>query len=204
MNKIDLTKELKPLYSPRKGNFVVVDVPKLDFLMVDGEGDPNTATSYREAVEALYSVAYTAKFLLKLGPAKVDFRVMPLEGLWWSDDMEDFTAAGRRDGWKWTMMMAVPKAVTGQVLAEASAKAAAKKALPALSRVKLKSFAEGKAAQTLYLGAYADEGPTIAAMHEFIVDSGHKLSGKHHEIYMSDPRRTAPAKLKTILRQPFA
>jgi hypothetical protein len=204
VNKIDLTKDLKPLYSPRKGMFVVVDVPKLDFLMIDGEGDPNTASSYSEAVEALYSVAYTAKFLLKLGAAKVDFRVMPLEGLWWSDDMEAFTAAGRRDRWKWTMMMAVPKAVTASVLKEASGKAAAKKPLPGLSRIKLKSFTEGRAAQTMYLGAYRDEGPTIAAMHQFIVDSGHKLSGKHHEIYLSDPRRTAPAKLKTILRQPFA
>jgi hypothetical protein len=203
MDKIDLSKDLKPLYAPRKGKFVIVDVPKLTFLMIDGEGDPNTAQAYKEAIEALYAVAYTAKFQLKLGAAKTDFRVMPLEGLWWSDDMMNF-AAGKRDDWKWTAMIAVPDVVTAKVVAEASAKAAAKKDLPGLSRIKLKAFTEGKAAQTLYLGPYADEGPTIAALHKFIIESGHKLSGKHHEIYMSDPRRTAPEKLKTIIRQPFA
>jgi hypothetical protein len=203
MEKIDLARNLRPLYAPPKGKFVTVDVPKLSFLMIDGEGDPNTANSYKEAIETLYAVAYTVKFQMKLGPAKTDFRVMPLEGLWWSDDMRDFTA-GRREGWKWTMMIAVPDIVTAGVMKEASAKAAAKKDLPALPRLRLKSFAEGKAVQTLYLGPYADEGPTIAALHEFIRAGGHKLSGKHHEIYLSDPRKTAPAKLKTIIRQPFA
>ena len=202
MEKIDLAKDLKPLYAPPKGKFVTVDVPKLSFLMIDGEGDPNTATAYKEAIEALYAVAYTVKFQLKLGPAKTDFRVMPLEGLWWSDDMRDFTA-GRREGWKWTMMIAMPAIVTEKIIREAGAKAAAKKDLPALPRLKLKSFTEGKAAQTLYFGAYADEGPTIVALHQHIAASGHKLSGKHHEIYLSDPRRTVPAKLKTIIRQPF-
>ena len=111
VDKIDLSKDLKPLWSPPKGKFVAVDVPKLQFLMIDGTGDPNNAQSYKDALNALYSVAYTAKFMLKLGPRKIDFRVMPLEGLWWSDDMDDFRKA-RKDRWKWTAMIALPDAVT--------------------------------------------------------------------------------------------
>ncbi len=202
MEKIDLGKELKPLWSPPKGKFVPVDVPKLQFLMIDGTGDPNKAQSYKDALDALYSVAYTAKFMLKLGPRKIDFRVMPLEGLWWSDDMNDFRKA-RKDRWKWTAMIAMPDVVTKADIRAAMAKAAEKKELPALKLLRLEPFREGKAMQTLYLGPYADEGPTIAALHKAIADAGHKLRGKHHEIYMSDPRRTAPAKLKTIIRQPY-
>ena len=202
MDKIDLSRDLKPLYGPPKGKFVAVDVPKLKFLMIDGAGDPNTAQSYRDAMMALYATAYTAKFMLKLGPRKIDFRVMPLEGLWWADDMDDFRKA-RKDRWKWTAMIALPDAVTKADVKAAMAKAAEKKELPALKVLRLESFREGKAMQTLYLGPYADEGPTIEALHKAIADAGHKLRGKHHEIYMSDPRRTAPAKLKTIIRQPF-
>jgi hypothetical protein len=202
MDKIDLSKELKPLYSPRRGKFVIVDVPKINFLMIDGEGNPNTATSYREAIGALYAVAYTAKFRLKLGPENVDFRVMPLEGLWWADDEMDFIA-GHKDNWKWTAMMAVPDFVTKKVVAEAAATAAEKKELPGLKLLRLAPFREGKAVQTLYVGAYANEGPVIEDLHRFIEESGHKLRGKHHEVYMSDPRRTAPEKLKTIIRQPI-
>jgi hypothetical protein len=202
MEKFDLGKELKPLYSPPKGKFVAVDVPKLQFLMIDGTGDPNKAQSYKDALEALYSVAYTAKFMIKLGPRKIDFRVMPLEGLWWSDDMDDFRKA-RKDRWHWTMMIAMPDVVTKADFRAAMAKAAEKKELPALKLLRLEPFREGKAMQTLYFGPYADEGPTIAALHGAIVDAGQKLRGKHHEVYMSDPRRTAPAKLKTIIRQPY-
>ncbi len=203
MEKIDLSKELKPLYSPRAEKFVVVDVPKLSFLMIDGEGDPNRALSYQRAIEALYSVAYTAKFQLRLGPERTDFRVMPLETLWWADDMADFIG-GRKDRWKWTAMMAVPSVVTLKVVAKARDAAAQKKELPALTLVRLASLHEGIAAQTLFVGPYAEEGPVIAELHRFISESGHKPSGKHHEIYLSDPRRTAPQKLKTIIRQPFA
>lgn len=155
MEKIDLSKELKPLYSPRAGKFVIVDVPKLSFLMVDGEGDPNNALSYEHAIEVLYSVAYNAKFQLKLGPEKTDFRVMPLETLWWADDMADFIE-GHKDRWKWTAMMAVPNVVTPKVVAEASAAAGQKKELPALKLLRLTSFHEGNAVQTLFVGPYAD------------------------------------------------
>lgn len=202
MDTIDLSKDLKPLYSPPEGKFVIVDVPKLSFLMVDGEGDPNKAVAYRDAIEALYSLAYTAKFQLKLGPKKTDFRVMPLEGLWWADDLAVFVG-GDRNKWKWTMMIAVPGVVDANVLASARAKAGEKKDLPALRRLRLEPFREGKAVQTLYFGPYSGEGSTIAAMHRFAEENGYKLREKHHEIYLSDPRRTAPEKLKTILRQPI-
>lgn len=202
-DKIDLVKELKPLYAPPRGKFVLVDVPQLSFLMIDGKGDPNRVPAYAQAIEALYSVAFTAKFMMKLGPKKIDFRVMPLEGLWWADDMSDFAAA-KRDRWKWTAMMAVPAAVTAKVLAEAKAKAAERKSLPALPLLRLEVFREGRAAQTMFVGPWSEEGPTIAALHRFIEESGHRLAGKHHEIYLSDPRRTTPAKLRTIVRQPFA
>ena len=162
MDKIDLSRDLKPLYGPPKGKFVAVDVPKLKFLMIDGRGDPAKARSYREALEGLYATAYTAKFMLKLGPRKIDFRVMPLECLWWSDDMTDFMTA-RRDRWKWTMMVALPDVVTKADIKAAMAKAAEKRELPALPLLRLESFREGKAMQTLYLGPYKDEGPVIAA-----------------------------------------
>jgi hypothetical protein len=201
MTRIDLVKDLKPLYAPPKGKFVTVDVPESNFLMVDGEGDPNTSQGYRDAVETLYSVAYTAKFQAKLGPGKTDFRVMPLEGLWWSDDLRVFVE-GDRAKWKWTMMIALPKIIGPKEFAEAKAKAAEKKTLPALKLIRLKPFREGRAVQTLYFGPYAEEGRTIAALHAYAKEAGYRLNGKHHEIYLSDPRRTAPAKLKTIIRQP--
>jgi len=199
-DKVDLGKELKALYAPPKGRTVVVDVPPLGFLMVDGAGDPNTAPAYREALDALYSVAYTMKFAMKAEGR--DFAVGALEGLWWSDDPGVF-AGGDRAKWQWTMMIAVPDFVTAAGVSAAIAKAAAKKDLPAAARLRWERFAEGKAAQVLYFGRYADEGPTISALHDHIAGIGGTLSGKHHEIYLSDPRRTAPEKLRTIIRQPF-
>src|SRR5689334_12070990 len=141
MEKIDLARKLKPLYAPPKDQLVIVDVPKIDFLMIDGSGDPNTAPAYREALEALYALAYTIKFSLKLGPAKTDFRVMPLEGLWWSDDLEVFRL-GRRDDWNWRMMIAMPDIVTADIVKDAKAAAEKKKDLPALSNIRFKPFAE--------------------------------------------------------------
>jgi hypothetical protein len=171
--------------------------------MVDGAGDPNTAVAYREAVEALYSVAYTLKFAIKREMGR-DFRVMPLEGLWWADDLSDFMS-GRKDAWRWTALIAQPDVVTAGHVDEAVRQLARKKELPALSRLRLEPFTEGLAAQLLYLGPYADEAPAIARLHAFIREQGYEFDGhtqKHHEIYLSDPRRTAPEKLKTIIRQP--
>ncbi len=202
MRKIDLKKELKPLYgtTSRQG-FVFVEVPKMNFLMVDGEGNPNTAKAYSDAVEALYSLSYSLKFMVKKGPLAIDYGVMPLEGLWWADDMADFSALNK-DTWKWTAMIMQPEFITAEMVEEAGAATAKKKDLPALSQVRFETFDEARAAQCLYIGPYADEGPTIAELHTFIAENGFKRRGKHHEIYLSDMRRTDPARLKTIIRQP--
>lgn len=198
-DKVDLRRELKALYAPPKGKIVLVDVPPLGFLMVDGTGDPNSAPAYREAVEALYAVAYTLKFGMKASGR--DFAVGALEGLWWAEDQAVFLT-GDRAAWRWTMMIAVPDFVTPDAVDAAKAKAGGRKDLPAAAGLRLESFHEGMAVQTLYLGPYSGEGPTIAGLHAYIEGLGKRLHGKHHEIYLSDPRRTAPEKLRTVIRQP--
>jgi hypothetical protein len=199
MEKIDLTRELKHLYKPSKKEVTAVDVPPLGFLMIDGQGAPG-GEEYGTALGALYSVAYTLKFMAKaLG---TDFKVMPLEGLWWADDMAAFTEENK-DLWKWTAMILVPDFVTADMVEEAKVQAQEKKGMPAIAQVRLETYHEGLSAQILYIGPYSGEGETIQRMHQFIEEQGHKLRGKHHEIYLSDPNRTAPEKLKTIIRQPF-
>ncbi len=202
MKKIDYKKDLKTLYQPSARQIEVVDVPAMDFLMVDGEGDPNTSRSYREAVEALFTVSYTLKFMVKKGSLQIDYAVFPLEGLWWADDPSYFMT-GNKDKWKWTSMIAQPEFVTIDMASRAIGEARKKKESAALDLVRLDSFAEGKAAQIMYVGPYAEEGPTIARVHAFIEEKGGLISGKHHEIYLGDARRTSPDKLKTIIRQPF-
>lgn len=206
MKKLDLKKQWKQLYGTKAGVIVAVEVPRLAYLMVDGEGDPNTSEAYREAIEALYSLSYTLKFILKKGPRLIDYGVMPLEGLWWADDPRDFGWAGHRankSAWKWTAMILQPDVIAKAEVDAAFDEVRKKKNPAALDRVRLETLAEGSCAQTLYLGPYADEGPAIQRMHGFIHAAGKQLRGKHHEIYLSDPRRTAPEKLRTILRQPM-
>jgi hypothetical protein len=202
MEKLDLKKKYKYLISPSPKSFSVVDVPSMTFIMIDGKGNPNTSQEYAEAMQALYSAAYTLKFKIKKELA-VDYPVMASEGLWWMDDMREFSAA-RKDEWKWTMMIMQPEIVTPGLFSQAIAEAAKKKEIPALSRLRFESFCEGTAAQIMYYGAYSDEGPTIARLHQFIKESGYERSGKHHEIYLGDPRRSAPEKLRTIIRQPMS
>jgi hypothetical protein len=202
MAKRDLKKELKHLYIPNAREISVVDVPEMNFLMIDGEGDPNTSQQYRNAIECLYALSYTLKFMIKKAKGGVDYGVMPLEGLWWGDDMSVFVD-GKKDRWKWTAMIMQPAYVTRALFDEACAQVQKKKDLPALSRVRLEAFREGRSAQIMYVGAYADEGPTIQRIHSFIKEQGSSLAGKHHEIYLGDPRRTTPEKLKTVIRQPF-
>jgi hypothetical protein len=167
--------------------------------MVDGHGNPNTSPAYQAALEALYSLAYTIKFALK--PKGIDFVVGPSEGLWWMEDMREFSVE-TKDRWDWTMMIMQPDEVTQEVLEQAKIQAAKKKELPALSGLRLETYHEGLAVQILYYGAYSDEGPTIARMHAFIHEQGFEMNGKHHEIYLGDPRRNPPEKLKTVIRQP--
>jgi hypothetical protein len=201
MKKLDLKIELGSLYKAAK-QVEDVDVPKMNFLMIDGKGDPNKAQEYAEAVAALYQLAYTIKFHIKKGKPAVDFAVMPLEGLWWVDDMRLFSEKDK-SSWKWTMMILQPECVTREIVEAMRAEVAKKKNPPALSKVRFEAYQEGPSAQILYIGPYAGEGPTIAGIHEHIKQSGRSLRGKHHEIYMSDPRRSAPEKLKTIIRQPY-
>jgi hypothetical protein len=200
--KLDLKKQWKPLYEGKAGAIVAVDVPSLNYLMVDGEGDPNTAPAYQEAVEALYSLAYTLKFTLKKSPRAIDYGVMPLEGLWWADDLRVFHEVDK-SAWKWTAMIAQPAFFTRTDIDAAIKEVRKKKNPAALDRVRFEALDEGAAMQVLHVGPYSAEGPVIARMHEAIQTAGKKLHGKHHEIYLSDPRRTAPEKLKTILRQPM-
>jgi hypothetical protein len=202
MKKLDLKQQWKTLYGTKAGAIVAVDVPPLTYLMVDGEGDPNTSQSFSEAIEALYSLSYTLKFTLKKSPRAIDYGVMPLEGLWWADDPAVFYLADK-SAWKWTAMILQPEFIAQAEVDAAFEQVRRKKNPAGLERVRLETLAEGASAQTLYVGPFSDEGPTIQRMHDFIHAAGKELRGKHHEIYLSDPRRTAPEKLKTILRQPM-
>lgn len=198
--KIDFKRELRELYAAGRSP-VLVDVPKLAFLMIDGHGDPNTSIEYRQAVSALFSVSYAARFALKRAGV-IDYAVMPLEGLWWASDMSAFSVEDN-SAWQWTMLIMQPDEVTAQVLAEAKVKAVARVPVAVLERLRLEHFAEGPAAQVLHIGPYSAEGPTVASLHAFIAEQGRQLAGKHHEVYLGDPRRSAPEKLKTIIRQPM-
>jgi len=202
MTKLDLKRELRHLYAPSAKAVTVVEVPRLRFLMIDGQGDPNTTPAYAEAVEALFSVSYAAKFMVKRGPGGIDYAVMPLEGLWWADDPAVF-AANDRAQWRWTMMILQPEVAGDALLEAAIAQVRGKKGLPALERLRLEAFAEGRCAQLLHVGPFSEEGPSIARVHHFIAQRG-QLRGRHHEIYLSDVRRAAPAKWRTIIRQPMA
>lgn len=202
MEKIDYKKELKHLYKPSQHKIELIDVPKMNFLMIDGSGDPNTSAVYREAIEALYALSYSLKFMIKKGEQEIDYGVMPLEGLWWVDDMSQFDT-NKKEDWKWTAMIMQPDLVTMKLVALAIESVRKKKNPIALSKIYFESFTEGKAAQTLHIGPFSEEGPTIKRVHDFIIDNGYKLAGKHHEIYLSDIRRAAPEKWKTIIRQPY-
>jgi hypothetical protein len=205
IQKLDLKRKYKVLFNPSPRQVSIVEVPALNYVMIDGSGDPNTAQEYQDAVAALYSAAYTLKFMIKKGETAlppVDYAVMALEGLWWSDDLSTFSMA-RKHEWKWTMMIMQPEFVTARLVAQAVEKAARKKELPALPRLRFEPYAEGLCAQIMHLGPYDDEPPTIAKLHAFITDNGYRLGGKHHEIYLSDPRKTAPSRMKTVLRQPI-
>jgi hypothetical protein len=201
MEKIDLKKEFKHLYQPSPKEVVLVDVPVMNFLMVDGEGDPNSSQSYQEAVEVLFGVSYTLKFMVKKGPLAIDYGVMPLEGLWWAEDMSAFTT-GDKSNWKWTMMIMQPECITNEMVLIAMQDFGKKKNPTALPKLRFGTYEEGKAAQIMHIGPFTEEGPTVEKVHQYI-DAIGKRSGKHHEIYLTDIRKADPAKWKTIIRQPF-
>ncbi len=171
--------------------------------MVDGKGDPNTSKSFSDAIEALFPLAYNLKFMVKKGEINIDYGVLPLEALWWADDMSAFSE-GNKDDWKWTVMIMQPEFITTEMVEKAMKEVGMKKKPVSLPLVRFESFKEGKAAQTLHIGPFSEEGPTIEKIHSFIKENGSHLVGKHHEIYLSDIRRAAPEKWKTIIRQPMS
>lgn len=200
MDKVDFKKTLKPLYQPSAKEFAIVEVPEMTFLMIDGMGDPGTSPDYADAVGWLYAVSYPIKFLSKNELGR-DFVVPPLEGLWWADDIGAF-AAGDRDSWEWTMMIMQPDWVSDSMFNAAVDKAAAKLG-DRPKTLRMESFAEGRAVQIMHIGPYADEAPTIARLHNDFLPANRLIeNGHHHEIYLSDPRKADPEKLKTVLRQP--
>ena len=201
MEKIDFKKNFKYLYQPSAKEVVLVDVPDMNYLMIDGEGDPNNSPAYADAIEALFAVSYAVKFMVKKGSLAIDYGVMPLEGLWWTDDMANFSIEDKSN-WKWTMMIMQPEFVTKQMVDNAIADVTKKKTLTAISGFRLESLSEGKCAQILHIGPFSTEGPTIQRVYQFI-DARGKRTGKHHEIYLSDIRKADPAKWKTIIRQPM-
>jgi len=201
MTKIDFKKELKHLYNPSAKKVEIVDVPMMNFLMIDGSGDPNTAQQYKDAVEALFAASYALKFMVKKEKG-VDYGVLPLEGLWWTEDMTQFSVENK-DVWKWTSMIMQPEYVAEDLVSKALEQVEKKKNPPALPKIRFESFHEGLSAQTMHIGPYSAEGPTIDGIHNFIKETGHELRGRHHEIYLSDPRRSAPERMKTVLRRPM-
>jgi hypothetical protein len=188
-------------YRARRDQLRVVEVPLLQYLMIDGHGDPNTSAAYAEAIKALYPVAYTLKFASKKELGR-DYVVMPLEGLWWAEDMGSFTTSRDKSQWDWTLMMMVPDWIDQQMFDAALQRVGTKDRPVRVDDIRLASLSEGRSVQTLHVGSFDDEADVLARMHEFIPLNALRLAGKHHEIYLSDARRVAPEKLRTILRQP--
>ncbi len=201
MKKIDFKKDLNHLYQPSAKEVIQVDVPTMNYLMVDGEGDPNTSQAYKNAVEVLFMVSYAVKFMIKKGSSAIDYGVLPLEGLWWADDMSSFSTTDKST-WKWTSMIMQPSFVIPEIIERAIADVKKKKNPPAISKIRFESLSEGPCAQIMHIGPFTEEGPTIEKVHLFI-DSRSRRKGKHHEIYLSDIRKADPSKWKTIIRQPM-
>ncbi|WP_395103906.1 GyrI-like domain-containing protein [Actinomadura sp. SCN-SB] len=201
MTRYDVKRELKQCYAPKNGDWTLVDVPAQRFIAVDGRGDPNTGADYARAVQALYAVAYTIKFTSKRTLGR-DFVVGPLEGLWWSERPEVFTTRDK-DAWQWRMLISQPDWITTDLIDEAKRAALEKKGLSTIADVRHETLHEGLSAQLLHRGPYDDEGPVLARLHhEYLAANDLRMRGHHHEIYLGDPRRTAPEKLRTVLRQP--
>ena len=209
MKKFDFKKTEKSLYSGKTGQFDILKVPPIPYLMIDGSGNPNNSTFYGQAIAALYSLSYGIKFYSKTELDK-DYVVPPLEGLWWADNMDTFKSRDK-DQWLWTMMVRQPDWLTQSMLGKlhkiAIEKNTKKKTPPTntetFHKVRLETLNEGLSVQILHVGSYDDEGKILQEMHsEFIPQNDMVMTGKHHEIYLSDPRKVSPEKLKTILRQP--
>lgn len=201
LRKVDLKKKYKTFYSERRGNISIIEVPEFKYLMCSGNGGP-CSDAYKNALEALFPLAYHIKFSMRTA-REVDYGVMPLESLWWMDDMTQFSK-DRMNEWEWSAMIMQPNFITKEIVETACDELGKKKDLPFLKQIELVDFCDGLSAQIMHIGPYADEGPTIEKLHAHIHESGYEISGKHREIYLNDPRRTAPENLKTLIRQPVA
>jgi hypothetical protein len=201
MTKLDFKKDYKQLYNPPANKVTVADVPGFNCLMIDGRGDPNTSQEFQEAVEALYSLSYSLKFMLKKQAEDNDYSVAPLEGLWWLDPGTELNYENK-DGWNWTLIIVQPDFITQEHFAQALEQVKKKKNLANLAKVRFEEFAEGQAIQIMHIGAFKDEPATIVKLDEFMQANNYEINGKHHEIYLSDFRKVAPEKLKTIIRHP--
>jgi len=197
---IDVKKEMKAFYQPPTSP-VLIDVPEMNFIMLDGEGHPDSEV-FQQTIQTLYSVAYTIKFAIKKQRTGEEFVVPPLEGLWWTAGESEFDM-GNKNNWAWTLMIMQPDFVTAEIFRAAIVEIQKKKDLELLHKVTFEKFHEGLSVQLMHIGPYSDEPVNIKKMHDFAAESGFKIHGKHHEIYLGDPRRTAPEKLKTVLRQPI-
>jgi len=203
MEKVNHLKKLSEFYKQRKNMISLLKVPSMQFLTIDGEKSPNDNPDYSDAVGALYAVAYKLKFMIKKGPMEIDYKVMPLEGLWWTDIMEQFSLENR-ENWKWRMMIMQPEFITMDMFAEALKTTKRKKDNPKLDFVQFISFDEGLSMQIFHKGPYGEgERESINKLHAAITDQGYQRRDKHHEIYFNSPLRTAPENLKTIIRQPI-
>lgn len=200
--RTQLLRSHEELYRAKAGSPEIVDVPPATFLMMDGRGDPNTSVVYAQAIQTLYSAAYAVKFAIKRagGP---DDKVPPLEGLWWGAEEQGF-GPGTKDQWSWTMMIRIPDTAGPELVAATLEEVAGKKPDLPVRCLRVERFDEGRCAQVLHVGPYAEEGPTVAALHAFLAAEGYRLRGRHHEIYLGDPRRAEPSRLRTLIRQPVA
>jgi len=201
MIKIDFKKEYKDVYKPKTNEVSFIEVPKLNYLAIDGKGDPNTSQEYKDSIEALMSVSYKTKFIVKKEHGK-DYVVMPLEGLWWATEGMDNFSVEDKSNWNWKSLIMQPKFVKKEHFKQAKEKVAKKKDLNSLDKIEFIEIDEGLSAQILHIGPFVDEGPTVEKLHNVIKENSYDFNGMHHEVYLSDIRRTKPEKLRTIIRQP--
>lgn len=201
MPKIDFKKEYKELYKPKPNEVSFIEFPKLNYLAIDGKGDPNTSQEYKDSIEALMSVSYKTKFIMKKEHQK-DYVVMPLEGLWWTDDPDNFSVDDKTN-WNWKSLIMQPDFVKKEYFKQAKEEVAKKKNLPSLDKIEFIKFDEGLSAQILHIGPFSDEGPTVKKLQSKIEENSYDFNGLHHEIYLSDIRKAKPEKLRTIIRQPI-
>ncbi len=201
--KLDLKKKFPKLYNPSAKSPVILAIPPMKFFMIDGKGNPNTAQEYKDAVETLYNVSYMLKMkVVKVKSNTRDYTVPPLEGLWYMDDMNKFKADNKEE-WKWTMMIRIPDHVSDSEIAKGLELTKKLKDPPLFDKLRVEDYDEGTVVQILYFGAYSEEHDTIVSLHTYAKEHNYQLRGHHHEIYLSDPRRTKPERLKTVLRQPI-